>query len=77
VTPTRSEDREADVLELTARLTALIEAQVRADPTQWFWIHDRWRHRPAEERVGAIDRRRKPGGVNTHDDVSPHPATEP
>jgi KDO2-lipid IV(A) lauroyltransferase len=44
-------DREADVLNLTARLTAAIEAQIRADPTQWFWIHDRWRHRPPEERT--------------------------
>jgi KDO2-lipid IV(A) lauroyltransferase len=43
-------DREADVWSLTAHLTALIEAQVRADPTQWFWIHDRWRHRPPGER---------------------------
>jgi KDO2-lipid IV(A) lauroyltransferase len=56
-------DRERDVRELTGRLTALIEAQVRADPTQWFWIHDRWRHRPPEERGDrtrmASDRRSK------------------
>ena len=73
----RTADREADVRELTARLTALIEAQVRADPTQWFWIHDRWRHRPPEERGRAGAALRQPGGVNSHDDVSPHPATEP
>jgi Kdo2-lipid IVA lauroyltransferase/acyltransferase len=46
----RTGDRAEDVRALTAQLTALIEAQVRADPTQWFWIHDRWRHRPPEER---------------------------
>jgi KDO2-lipid IV(A) lauroyltransferase len=46
-----TEDREADVINLTAQLTAVIEAQIRADPTQWFWIHDRWRHRPAAERA--------------------------
>jgi len=51
VTPFRTGDREADVVELTAHLTRLIEAQVRADPAQWLWIHDRWRYRPAEERV--------------------------
>jgi KDO2-lipid IV(A) lauroyltransferase len=45
----QSGDRETDIRELTARLTAIIETQVRADPTQWFWIHDRWRHRPPEE----------------------------
>jgi Kdo2-lipid IVA lauroyltransferase/acyltransferase len=44
-------DREADALALTALLTAIIEAQVRADPAQWLWIHDRWRHRPPEERM--------------------------
>jgi KDO2-lipid IV(A) lauroyltransferase len=51
VIPRQTGDREADIWELTAHLTALIEAQVRADPTQWFWIHDRWRHRPAAERA--------------------------
>ena len=58
-----SGDRAADVWELTAHLTALIEAQVRADPTQWFWIHDRWRHRLPGERGGETrapaDRRSK------------------
>jgi KDO2-lipid IV(A) lauroyltransferase len=49
VTLPRTGDMDADVRALTAHLTALIEAQVRADPTQWFWIHDRWRHRPPEE----------------------------
>lgn len=27
----------------TARLTAIIEAAVRRDPSQWFWVHRRWR----------------------------------
>jgi KDO2-lipid IV(A) lauroyltransferase len=51
VTPARTGDREQDVRALTAQLTAIIECQIRADPTQWFWIHDRWRHRPREERL--------------------------
>lgn len=50
VAPTRTGDRAEDIRALTARLTAVIETQIRADPTQWFWIHDRWRHRPPEER---------------------------
>jgi KDO2-lipid IV(A) lauroyltransferase len=53
VVPARTQDLEADVLELTAHLTRIIETQVRADPTQWLWIHDRWRHRPPEERRGT------------------------
>lgn len=27
----------------TARLTACIETAVRREPTQWFWVHRRWR----------------------------------
>lgn len=73
----RTEDREKDILTITTHLTAMVEAQVRADPTQWFWIHDRWRHRPPEEPVGAETARPRAAGVNTHDDVPPHPATEP
>lgn len=38
-----------DVTEATARLTALIEAQVRRHPEQWVWMHRRWRRRPPGE----------------------------
>ena len=31
------------VAHLTARLNALIESRIRKDPTQWFWMHRRWR----------------------------------
>lgn len=31
------------VVENTALLTRVIEAQVRRDPAQWFWVHRRWR----------------------------------
>jgi lauroyl/myristoyl acyltransferase len=27
-------------------MTALIEERIRRDPTQWMWIHDRWKRRP-------------------------------
>src|SRR5262249_50006566 len=36
-------DRDQDVLEITARLTQAIERQIRAEPAQWFWIHNRWK----------------------------------
>ena len=32
---------------LTARHTALLEAAVRERPAQWFWLHKRWKTRPA------------------------------
>ena len=36
-----------DALELTARMTARIEAAVRAAPEQWVWMHRRWKSPPA------------------------------
>ena len=37
---------EREVSRLTARVTALIESQVRAAPGQWLWLHDRWKDAP-------------------------------
>lgn len=34
---------EREVVPLTARVTALVERQVRAAPEQWLWLHDRWK----------------------------------
>jgi KDO2-lipid IV(A) lauroyltransferase len=39
---TPSGDEPADVIRLTAVITARIEEIVRADPGQWLWIHNRW-----------------------------------
>ncbi len=36
-------DVEADVVELTARYSAAIEAAVRRAPEQWVWMHQRWK----------------------------------
>ncbi len=32
------------VTEATALLTRTIEDAIRRDPSQWFWVHRRWRH---------------------------------
>jgi KDO2-lipid IV(A) lauroyltransferase len=37
----------------TARFNREIEGAVRRAPDQWFWLHDRWRTRPADETVPA------------------------
>ena len=38
--------RDDDPIALTARMTEIIEAQIRRLPEQWVWMHDRWRERP-------------------------------
>ncbi len=38
--------RDDDPVALTARITAVIEEQIRRVPEQWVWFHDRWRERP-------------------------------
>ncbi|HWS71714.1 MAG TPA: lysophospholipid acyltransferase family protein, partial [Thermoanaerobaculia bacterium] len=38
-----------DPVALAARITTLIEEQIRRVPEQWVWMHDRWRERPKYE----------------------------
>ena len=40
------------VLRLTAHHVAVLEAQVRARPELWFWLHRRWKTRPP---AGGLD----------------------
>lgn len=35
-------DLDADILDVTARINAEIERDVRARPEQWLWLHRRW-----------------------------------
>jgi KDO2-lipid IV(A) lauroyltransferase len=37
-----SGDEARDIAALTAAITRCIEEMVRADPSQWLWIHNRW-----------------------------------
>jgi KDO2-lipid IV(A) lauroyltransferase len=39
-------DRKQAVRELTVRINAAIEQQIRANPAEWPWWHRRWRRAP-------------------------------
>lgn len=44
----RQGDRESDSLALTAAATRAIEEELRRDPSQWVWMHPRWRTQSPE-----------------------------
>ncbi len=44
-----TDDRERDIVDTMARITSIIEQQVRKYPAQWLWLHNRWKTRPPEE----------------------------
>jgi len=42
-------EEKADIQRLTQAYTRIFEGWIRQYPTQWVWIHDRWRHRPGQK----------------------------
>lgn len=49
IEPAQTGDRDADIIDTTARYTAAIERVIRRYPDQWIWVHRRWKTRPLEE----------------------------
>lgn len=45
----RTGDLEEDELRLTAAIAAHLEAEIRKDPAQYFWFHNRWKTIPPAE----------------------------
>ncbi len=42
-------DREAEAVRLTAACTRVLEDAIRRHPTEWIWMHERWKTRPSGE----------------------------
>jgi len=51
--PHEWQDRADPLRWITQEYTAAIERFVRRDPTQYLWIHRRWKSRPKNERAGG------------------------
>ncbi|MBP2646346.1 MAG: lipid biosynthesis acyltransferase [Firmicutes bacterium] len=45
----KSADKEKDVFVVTEKLTRIIEDHIRQYPHEWFWLHNRWKHKPQNE----------------------------
>ncbi len=43
-----TQDRVHDIQVITSRINSHLEAQVRRYPTQWLWLHNRWKSTPRE-----------------------------
>ncbi len=57
--PEPGAEREAEIERLTRAWSAQVEAQIRKQPSDWMWFHERWRTTP--ERLAARRRSRKRG----------------
>jgi len=52
IEPAHWKDQPDPLYYITARYTRSIEEMVRQAPDQYFWVHRRWKSRPAHERAG-------------------------
>ena len=43
---TSSQDKERDIIETTQEYTKVLESIIREYPSQWLWMHDRWKSKP-------------------------------
>lgn len=58
---TSTGDRAADVLRVTADINRRVEAAVLQAPSQWLWLHRRWKTRPPAAGGGSDDSPRAEG----------------
>ncbi len=53
ILPEEWKDKDDPLLWITTEFTKAIEQFIRDDPTQYWWIHRRWKHRPKEEQINV------------------------
>jgi KDO2-lipid IV(A) lauroyltransferase len=41
----KTEDKQEDIKKTTEKLTRIIEDHIKEHPTEWFWMHNRWKKR--------------------------------
>ena len=39
----KTKDKEKDLRQVTEKLIAILEQEIRSNPPMWFWVHDRWK----------------------------------
>lgn len=44
----KTADRNEDIRVTMQQLTKIVEQHIRKHPQEWFWLHNRWKHRPPE-----------------------------
>lgn len=54
-------DREAQIVELTKRHTAVVERCIRMRPDHWLWMHKRWKHTPEYEQKQQAEQEAEEG----------------
>lgn len=66
----RTNDKHADIKNMTQQLASLIEAHVRKYPDEWFWLHDRWKSMRVEYKPEEVAEFEKALGISSDDSDS-------
>ena len=39
----KTKNKDRDICQVTEKLMAILEQEIRSNPPMWFWVHDRWK----------------------------------
>jgi KDO2-lipid IV(A) lauroyltransferase len=54
-----TENKEADIIDGLTRCNRALQELINHDPTQWIWIHNRWRSKPGSDSDVKVARKEK------------------